>query len=73
MLAEVDDFMLRTGDVWWLDQNDAYNSQLAYVNAAYNAIIKVDSTSYVPVQLFRVLLRRFVLIMHDSTVRNGIA
>ena len=39
---------LCTGDVWWLDREDATSQGLAYVNNAGNAIIKVDNTSNVP-------------------------
>jgi hypothetical protein len=35
------------GDVWWLNEADATNQQLAYINSANNAIIKVDNTSNV--------------------------
>lgn len=38
---------LSVGDVWWLDEADAMSQRLAYVNAANNAIIKVDNTSNV--------------------------
>jgi hypothetical protein len=38
---------LTLGDVWWLDEADAMNQSLAYVNSANNAIIKVDNTSNV--------------------------
>jgi len=36
---------LTLGDVWWLDEADATNQHLAYINSANNAIIKVDNTS----------------------------
>jgi len=39
---------LTLGDVWWLDASDAFSQQLAYVNSAGNAIMKVDNTSVVP-------------------------
>lgn len=38
---------LTLGDVWWLDRDDAYKTNLAYINAAGNAILKVDDTSTV--------------------------
>ncbi|KII91131.1 glycoside hydrolase family 16 protein [Plicaturopsis crispa FD-325 SS-3] len=38
---------LTLGDVWWLSEVDAFSEGLAYVNAAGNAIIKVDNTSNV--------------------------
>ncbi len=56
--ARCEDCILRTeyctsahcfaGDVWWLDASDAFSQQLAYVNSAGNAIMKVDNTSVVP-------------------------
>lgn len=36
------------GDVWWLDAQDATSQNLAYINDAGNAILKVDNTSNVP-------------------------
>ncbi|ESK90838.1 glycoside hydrolase family 16 protein [Moniliophthora roreri MCA 2997] len=39
---------LTLGDVWWLNEADAFTQQLAYVNAAGNAILKVDNRSNVP-------------------------
>jgi hypothetical protein len=35
------------GDVWWLDEADAFSQGLAYVNEANRAVIKVDNTSNV--------------------------
>lgn len=32
------------GDVWWLNQGDAFGQGLAYINNAGNAILKVDNT-----------------------------
>ncbi|KAJ7232980.1 glycoside hydrolase family 16 protein [Mycena haematopus] len=39
---------LTLGDVVWLDQANAFNEELALVNAAGNVIIKVDNFSNVP-------------------------
>jgi len=39
---------LTNGDVWYLDQTNATSQNLAYVNSAGNAIIKVDNTTNVP-------------------------
>ncbi|KAI0645466.1 concanavalin A-like lectin/glucanase domain-containing protein [Trametes meyenii] len=39
---------LTNGDVNWVDQANATQSKLAYVNDAGHAIIKVDDTSFVP-------------------------
>ncbi|KAI0354210.1 hypothetical protein OH77DRAFT_1405538 [Trametes cingulata] len=39
---------LTSGDVIWVDQANATQSQLAYVNGAGHAIIKVDNTTFVP-------------------------
>ncbi|KAI0633059.1 concanavalin A-like lectin/glucanase domain-containing protein [Trametes polyzona] len=39
---------LTSGDVIWVDQANATQSKLAYVNDAGHAIIKVDNTSFVP-------------------------
>ncbi|KAI8996256.1 concanavalin A-like lectin/glucanase domain-containing protein [Trametes punicea] len=39
---------LTSGDVNWVDQANATQSKLAYVNDAGHAIIKVDNTSFVP-------------------------
>ena len=36
------------GDVWWLNETEAMNQQLAYINSADNAIMKVDNTTNVP-------------------------
>ncbi|KIY48399.1 hypothetical protein FISHEDRAFT_58908 [Fistulina hepatica ATCC 64428] len=33
---------LTSGDVWYLDRDDAYSQGLAYVNSAGNVIMKVD-------------------------------
>jgi hypothetical protein len=38
---------LTLGDVWWLNETAAMQENLAYVNDAGNAIIKVDNTSTV--------------------------
>ncbi|GJE86443.1 glycoside hydrolase family 16 protein [Phanerochaete sordida] len=38
---------LTLGDVWWLNQSDAMAQNLAYINPAGNAIIKVDNTTTV--------------------------
>jgi hypothetical protein len=35
------------GDVWWLSREDATSQNLAYVNEAGHAIMKVDNTSNV--------------------------
>ena len=35
------------GDVWWLNEEDAFSQNLAFVNQAGNAILKVDNTSNV--------------------------
>ncbi|KAI0363232.1 hypothetical protein BV20DRAFT_1040025 [Pilatotrama ljubarskyi] len=39
---------LTSGDVNWVDQTNATQSKLAYVNDAGHAIIKVDNTTFVP-------------------------
>ncbi|KAJ6631186.1 glycoside hydrolase family 16 protein [Mycena sp. CBHHK59/15] len=39
---------LTLGDVWWLDEPDAFTQQLALVNTAGNVILKVDNFSNVP-------------------------
>jgi len=39
---------LTLGDVWWLDEQDAFSQGLAAMNNAGNIILKVDNTSYVP-------------------------
>ncbi|KAI0365645.1 hypothetical protein BV20DRAFT_723497 [Pilatotrama ljubarskyi] len=39
---------LTNGDVNWVDQTNATQSKLAYVNDAGHAIVKVDDTSFVP-------------------------
>ncbi|KAI0673184.1 concanavalin A-like lectin/glucanase domain-containing protein [Trametes maxima] len=39
---------LTNGDVNWVDQTNATQSKLAYVNDAGHAIIKVDNTTFVP-------------------------
>ncbi|KAH9858403.1 concanavalin A-like lectin/glucanase domain-containing protein [Lenzites betulinus] len=39
---------LTNGDVNWVDQTNATQSKLAYVNDAGHAVIKVDDTSFVP-------------------------
>ncbi|EMD34925.1 glycoside hydrolase family 16 protein [Gelatoporia subvermispora B] len=39
---------LTNGDVVWVNQSLATTDQLAFVNGAGNAIIKVDNTSFVP-------------------------
>lgn len=36
-----------TGDVFWVGQSQAATDQLAYVNNAGNAIIRVDNTTFV--------------------------
>ena len=35
------------GDVTWVDRTNATNKQLAYVNSAGHAILKVDNTTNV--------------------------
>ncbi|KAJ3823161.1 glycoside hydrolase family 16 protein [Lentinula raphanica] len=35
---------LTLGDVYWLDESDAFSQGLAYINSAGNAVIKVDNT-----------------------------
>ncbi|TFL00746.1 glycoside hydrolase family 16 protein [Pterulicium gracile] len=39
---------LTSGDVWWLNRDDAYSQRLAYINDAGNAVLKVDNTGNVP-------------------------
>ncbi|KAI0633311.1 concanavalin A-like lectin/glucanase domain-containing protein [Trametes polyzona] len=39
---------LTNGDVNWVDQANATQSKLAYINDAGHAVIKVDDTSFVP-------------------------
>lgn len=39
---------LTLGDVWWLNASDAFTQQLAYVNTAGHAIMRVDNSSVVP-------------------------
>ena len=39
---------MNTGDVIWVNQTNATSMNLAYVNGAGRAIIKVDNTSFVP-------------------------
>ncbi|KAI0336816.1 hypothetical protein GY45DRAFT_1238036 [Cubamyces sp. BRFM 1775] len=41
---------LTLSNVWWVDQPTAATDQLAYVNQAGNAIIRVDNTTNVPDQ-----------------------
>jgi len=41
------------GDVWWLDQQDATSQSLAYINAAGNAIVRVDNFTDVPLNTKR--------------------
>ncbi|TFK38093.1 concanavalin A-like lectin/glucanase domain-containing protein [Crucibulum laeve] len=38
---------LTLGDVWWLNRDDAFKQQLAYINSAGNAVMKVDNTNTV--------------------------
>ncbi|TFK67584.1 hypothetical protein BDN72DRAFT_842854 [Pluteus cervinus] len=39
---------LTLGDVVWVDQTDAFNSHLAFVNDAGHAVLRVDNTTVVP-------------------------
>ncbi|KAL0059167.1 hypothetical protein AAF712_014139 [Marasmius tenuissimus] len=39
---------LTLGDVWWLGREDSFSQNLAYINQAGNAILRVDNTSNVP-------------------------
>lgn len=36
------------GDVWWLNQSQAQSQQLAYINEKNQVVMKVDNSSYVP-------------------------
>ena len=47
------------GDVWWLDASGASSQGLAYVNSEGNAIIKVDNTSFVPLNQKRNSVRSY--------------
>lgn len=46
--------------MWWLDEADATNQHLAYINDAGNAVMKVDNTSDVALEQKR------------NTVSNGL-
>ena len=37
-----------SGDVWWLNKSEAFSQRLAYVNEKNQVVMKVDNTSYVP-------------------------
>ena len=39
---------LFAGDVWWLNESQAFAELLAYVNGANRIILKVDNTTDVP-------------------------
>jgi len=58
---QMDQFSCLLGDVWYLDQTNATSQNLAYVNSAGNAIIKVDNTTNVPYNQKRNSVRIFVL------------
>lgn len=36
------------GDVWWLNSTAAFSQGLSYINQKNQAVLKVDNTSYVP-------------------------
>ncbi|KZS87007.1 hypothetical protein SISNIDRAFT_323946 [Sistotremastrum niveocremeum HHB9708] len=39
---------LTLGDTWWVNENDAFTQNLAFVNGAGNAVLKVDNSTNVP-------------------------
>lgn len=62
---------MNTGNVTWVDQSTAFQQNLAYINEAGNAIVKVDNFTNVPVGEPRNSVRYFSTVFHVNRIRCG--